>query len=157
MRLRVFPLTTQASQTRQMLERRSDVIASHLKQLDPTHDRETLKIFVGCEDFLKGGDIAANFCMDPKTVYECIADDMRALSRLHPGVVLCDDTTAPFDFVIHSSVGGDVPDAMRKKARWYVHSDFGGSSKVLTSESASPLIPICLEDPDSDHELFVYY
>lgn len=337
-----LPLLSPASQvneTRLMLERRLAVIAAHLKRLDPARDRETLKIFVGCEDFLKGGDIAANFCMDPETVYQSIATDMRALSKQHPGVVLCpgtvyvsteipaphgnnnlkfdqdgrrarldsttcyttnlmpvlydgevvaiirkgeraefrhllpnnkkkavshplesiddlsrfdqqpgrlsvtsyhednltdltdgkektstcylgktlmpgerelierhilkgsdrsiddlgrhdsiiagkrflflvcaefrltgrdgenisttgkllsDDTAPPFDYIIHSSVGGDVPDAMQKNSRWYVHADFGVFNKVVARDRKQPLVPVVLEDPASDHEVFLY-
>ena len=72
------------------------------------------------------------------------------------GKLLSDDTSAPFDFIIHSSVGGDVPDAMQQRARWYVHSDFGGFNKVVATDREQPLVPVVLEDPDADHELFMY-
>ena len=337
--LPVLEPASQVEATRAMLRNRLDVIAAHLNDLDRTYGGKKLKIFVGCEDFLRGNNIAANVCMDPETVYQTIATDMRNLSRQHPGVVfcpgtvyvstdiplqhgannlkfdqdgrrarldsttcyttnlmpvlfdgeivaiirkgervgfqkvtsaikkkvalqpldsidelphfinqpgrllvtsyheddltdltdyreknstcylgktllpgerhliekyilkgsersiedlgrhdpviagkrflflvcaefrltnpdgdnistvgklLCDDTVPPFDFIIHSSVGGDVPHAMQKNARWYVHADFGGSNKVLATDSDHSLVPVVLEDPDSDSELFLY-
>jgi hypothetical protein len=36
-----------------------------------------------------------------------------------------------FDFVVHSTVGGSLPDAMRAKGKIYVHSDMDGETKVL--------------------------